>query len=140
MHWMPGVGRRVVSGIRVGLFFAVAFSAIATILFALSGGRALGNSFTVLGSVIAVYAFGGIVSGSIFGLLRPLARWAWGAAILGSIVAVPAYAGMLFATKGPGPWTSDDTSGALLLSILIGSTSGIILRHRLMLRGWRPQL
>jgi hypothetical protein len=129
----------VVDGVKLGLMFAAAFSVIASVVFILTGGSAFDRSVATLTRVIAAYVAGGIISGALFGILRPLARWAIGAAMLGIIVAVPAYAGMRFAINGFGLWTMEDTAAVLVLSSLIGGASGVMLRHRLIKRGlWMP--
>ena len=132
--------KNIVDGIKFGLMFAGAFSVIAIVLFVLSGGSALDRSLTTLARVIGAYAVGGVASGAVFGLLRPLARWAVGAAVLGIIVAVPTYAGMRFAVNGFTRWTAQDTSDVLVLSSLVGGLAGVMLRHRLIKRGlWTPK-
>jgi hypothetical protein len=133
------VGENITDGVKVGLMFSAAFSLIALVIFVLSGGAAFDRSSGILIRVIAAYVVGGIASGAVFGLLRPLARWAIGAAVLGVIVMAPAYAGMRFAVQGFAPWTMEDTSTVLTLAGIVGSMSGIVLRHRLIKRGlWTP--
>jgi hypothetical protein len=131
--------KNIVDGVKVGLMFAAALSLVATALFVVSNGAAIDRSFAMLTRVITAYVVGGVVSGAVFGLLRPLARWAIGAAVLGAIVVTPAYAGMRFAIHGFIPWTVQDTSEVLVLSSLIGGLSGVMLRHRLIKRQrWSP--
>jgi hypothetical protein len=130
----------IVDGIKIGLMFTVVFSVMAVVVFVISGGTVFDRSFSTLGLVIAAYLVGGIASGALFGLLRPLARWAVGAAILGVVAAMPAYAAMRFAVDGFTPWTADDTSTVLVLSSIIGGLGGLVLRHRLIKRGlWTPK-
>jgi hypothetical protein len=89
-HTEP-VRQRVRSGIRWGLYYAVACSAIGLVS-AIAAPEALRAKYHVTPlALVALYFLSGVVGGAVFGLLKPIATSLVGAIILGILVAGSAY-------------------------------------------------
>ena len=85
--------RNLTWGIRWGLAFGIAYSIWAGILYLVRGSRIfekIGLTFPV---VVAFYVAGGVFSGFLLGLLRPLLGRRIGAVLVGALIAVPVLAG-----------------------------------------------
>lgn len=134
-HQYGNVRAMITDGIKWGLAGGLGFSAIATGLFIITLGAALEHSAKLLGTVISVYLIAGPIAGTIVSLLRPLGRWAIGAAVIGACAAIPAYGGMMVAVEGPRHITWEDAQGFVILGGAIGAMAGVIVRHRLIKRG-----
>ena len=108
----------VVWGLYWGSCGAVLYSFVA-VLVHLAGwptGRAS------LLATIGAYFLGGAIGGVVLGMLRPITRFGWGAAVTGAIVAVPVWVGGLVAVEG---WTGIDQAD-LTMVVLISAISGPI--------------
>jgi hypothetical protein len=56
---------------------------------------------TTYSATVALYYAGGAVGGLVIGLLLPLRRWPWGAALLGMLGVLPLYFGVALTTSRP---------------------------------------
>lgn len=116
----------VVWGLYWGLCGAVFYSLVAVLIHIADGptGR------TSLGATIEGYFLGGVIGGMALGMLRPITRFGWGAALTGAVVAVPVWMGGLVAVEG---WTRIDQADlqmVVLVSAISGPICGLAARRR----------
>ena len=91
-----------------------------------------------MGTLLA-YAGGGVISGCILGLLRPLTRWRAGAALVGIAVALPAFFGIALAMSGlPQTWDDSIWASTVGCSVLLGGWFGADTWSRNRKRGQEP--
>ncbi len=112
----------IARGARIGFFFAIGFSVIALLIFAVEGPRPFQRNDTPLGLVISLYLIGFTVAGLIAGTFHRLAgRYPWIAYLVGITAATP----MTFATTAAVThnallWQTGDWVPASILSIVYG--------------------
>lgn len=111
-------------GLEWGLWYSVVYSGYAILLRITAGNEpfeAVGTSFP---KALSAYLVAGLVSGFVFGLVLPLARWWWGAMLAGSIAGFPAmYIVALTMDRtavGPDPFFIALWGGALTLGPVCG--------------------
>jgi hypothetical protein len=80
--------------------------------------------------VIQAYLVGGVVAGALIGLLRPLTRWGWGAALLGLIASIPIVGLIGLALHGPDPSSSEILAQAIT-AVLLGPSVAFMLWRQL---------
>lgn len=131
MSWLDALGSRILLGILVALFFATACSAYALISFMIRGNAAFRANGTTLGAAIAVYYGGFTLSGVLFGLLLPLARWRVGAALVGFVAMIPLYGLAMVALSGIPNWGPTETISTVLGALFVGAPVGLYLWSRL---------
>jgi hypothetical protein len=109
-------------GILGGLVVGLLFSLYAVVIYAISPGTfdRLGIS---LGATVSLYLLGGVVGGTICGLLLPLTKYRSGATVLGAITALPVY-------LGAGVLLGGSLSTGVLLAAIVGGAVGY--------RVWEP--
>lgn len=112
----------IARGVKVGLTFAVGFSLLSLVIFALSGGGASDRKGLTLGQVLTAYFAAGILSGAVGGmLLRVAARYPLLAYPVGVVAAFPgamaitAVISHQFNGWGEGEWFT-----AVLSSVIYG--------------------
>lgn len=110
-------------GVIAGIFIATLFSVWAVAVYLVSGGGAFERLGISFGATISIYFAGGIVGGLVVGLIWPLTRWWWGAAVVGVVGALPVYLMASVALDG-------DFLGGTILAIVVGGIVG--------LRSWSP--
>src|SRR5215831_10712291 len=116
---------RLYWGAKWGVRFGLTFVIYAAVIFMLRGSWAAEGHVPSFTGVATIYLCGGIVAGFIVGMLLPLTRRAVGAAAVGVIAAVPVYVFVRLVKEGFGNWATDDVVTTLLLSLLVGSPTGI---------------
>jgi hypothetical protein len=120
--------RNVVWGAKWGLAFGVAYAIIGSgfwIVASDSISRRYGTSFDQL---VAVYLLGGVLAGTVAGLLRPLLRSRPGAMVVGVLGAVP-IAWLIYHTVAGG-----DPQGriaSVIWAVVMGAGGGWVLWERL---------
>ena len=121
----------VLWGARLGLAVGAVFSAWALAVFVLSAGQAMRDNGTTLPAVLAAYLAGGPVAGGVMGALRPLARWAAGAAVVGFVTAIPVFVAIRLAVDGTKPAEAGELLGVIFFGI-VGGALGVVFwsRHR----------
>jgi hypothetical protein len=119
---------RIVAGVRLGAAFAAAFSAIAAIVFAVSGGRAVSRVEWGLFGVLAAYWSGGLLTGALGGALSPYARTNARAYLIGIICSSPTFAAIGIAS-GDSPFSRAGTVGIAVSSLTLGGICGVIVRE-----------
>lgn len=129
--WLSALKDRMLLGIVVGLFFATGCSAYALISFIIRGNAAFRANGTTLGAAIAVYYGGFILSGVLFGLLLPLARWRISAAFVGFVAMVPFYGAVMVALSGISNWGPVQTITTILGALFVGMPVGLYFWARL---------
>lgn len=112
----------IARGIRVGLAFAVAFSLLTLVIFALSGGGAFERQGFSLGEVLAVYFAAGVMSGAVGGsLLRIALRFPLLAYPVGIVAAIPgAMACTALVSHHLHGWGGDEWLTTALMSVIYG--------------------
>jgi len=115
-------GRKLRDDILFGVFWsmlvAVALSVCVLGVYVVSGGQAFSGERTPLRWVIATYLGGGLSSGVLIGILRPITEHAWGAALTGFVCAAPLFMGILY-LMGSFDWV-----GAIVCSAIVGPIVG----------------
>jgi hypothetical protein len=112
-------------GVRGGLFFGLAYSAIALVLYALRGRESFEANGVTLGSLVAAYVLGALAAGIVVGLLRPLLRWQLGAMAVGVAAAVPACVGIGLARFGAfSGWSGADMGTVVVMGVMFGMLFG----------------
>lgn len=118
-------------GITWGLRLALLFSAWVAVLMLLSGSfviRASDNRPANGLLVIALYFAGAVVSGTIVGLTRRLARWTIGAILVGFLAALPVMAGAIMMARGRISWDTENTVLTLAAAALLGPATAVAIR------------
>ena len=88
---MIALRHNLLTGLLAGLAMAVVCTAMVGVLIAAGATEAgLEEAYGLsIKELLALYAAGGIVGGLIWGILRPLNKWWWGAAINGYCAMLP---------------------------------------------------
>jgi hypothetical protein len=86
---MDSLGRRVSTGLRWGMRYAVVFSLMAVVATFVKGPAVLVPYRLTIGGIVALYLAMGLIGGVVFGVLMPLGRSLWGSVLLGLLVAIP---------------------------------------------------
>ena len=114
---------------RWGLAFAGVFCAWAVILLVLGGPSAFLKQGISFAQAVSGYVFGGVAAGIVVGLLRPLLKYGWSAALVGILAAVPVGIAFQVATRG-GRWASPNSLITVaIFSLTVGAIGGITLRE-----------
>ena len=106
------------------------YSAFAVALYAFRGSDPFTANGTTFGGTVVAYFVGGAGAGAVLGLLRPLARSRWGAAVVGFFCALPVWLGAAFAIDGVAALHAEDLLLTLLFSVLSGPICGVIAWER----------
>jgi hypothetical protein len=108
-------------GIAYGLGFASMFVLYVLGLFAIRGAQPFEHLGTTLTGCIVVYLVGGIMTGAVVGLLRPLLVTRRGAMVVGAVATVPTAAGAMLLVAGPiARWDKGEWVIPLVYSVLVG--------------------
>ena len=86
---MTQLSKNLRAGLNWGVYFAIVFSVIATILVILRGPQVLAEYNTTYIALIASYLLAGTSGGLVAGCFLPLGRTQGGAALVGFAAAVP---------------------------------------------------
>jgi hypothetical protein len=128
-HTLGNVRWGVTWGLRLALLFSawVAFLMLAnrSLILRVSGVHPV-NGLQVIG----IYVGGGIGGGIVVGLLRPLSRWALGAALLGLLAALPFAVGLAFLGSNFSRPDFDDVLPALITAAVLGPSTALWLWGR----------
>lgn len=116
--------RRMRFGVLLGLGTAAFLSVVAGLIF-LFGGPRPDDFDTAYWQLLVLYGSGGVIAGSIAGLLAPAARHWAGAMLVGCIAAVPLGTLAHITMYGMAQWTRDDVEVILVWSIAVGSLVGL---------------
>ena len=122
------LARRILWGVRSGVVFGLAFSALALVIRLLGGEGPFEVHHTSFAKMIASYLLGGISAGVIVGALRPLTKSKPGAAVVGFFAAIPIGMLVRLAMLGNEPWEPRDTIVTLLVCIALGAPVGVMYR------------
>jgi hypothetical protein len=120
---------RLAWGVRWGALFGAAFVMIAVAIYFLSGKSAFESHRTTLLRMVLTYFVGGVLAGTVVGLLKPLTNSKTGAAIVGFAAALPVATLIRFATDGFGLWQRSDTIEAIVMGLILGAPTGVIYRE-----------
>ena len=84
-----------------------------------------------LSQVVGIYLVSGVAVGVALGVLRPWTSTPIGAMVVGFVSAFPAAVAIYSSTHGnPMRWSDREWHNALLMSIMIGPTFGLMRWHR----------
>lgn len=121
LRWGMGWGMRLASGLSVIAVAVVAVHAVA------AGGE--GGRPPIIGLMIIVgwYAAGGLVTGSVVGLLRPLGRSQVGGAIVGFLAALPVSIATYVVLVGLSRFSWPVAIVGVLTALVIGGVAGLII-------------
>jgi hypothetical protein len=118
------VAENLLWGVCLGVLFGGALSCIGILIYLLRGSQAFASNGVTLLGAIAGYFGCGIVVGIVVGLLRPLTKRRWGAAVVGAIATIPAYKLMRLTMDGVVSWTTQDIQGAVFFALVLGAPLG----------------
>jgi len=108
-------------GIAYGLGFASMFVLYVLGLFAIRGAQPFEHLGTTLTECIVFYVAGGIMTGTMVGLLRPLLVTRRGAMVVGAVALVPMGFGAMLMVAGPiARWDKGEWVIPLVYSVLVG--------------------
>jgi hypothetical protein len=126
------------TGAVMGLLIATVYSLYALVLLAARGTAPFDANGVTPAGVIAAYYGGGLVAGSVVGILRPLLRWRLGATIVGIVAAFGVFAGIGIAKEGYlWHWTIRTWQTSVISSVILGGIcSNIIWRSSRSARNW----
>lgn len=113
-------------GVQYGMGFAILFSICAVIQRITVGPTAFDQYHATIVGVLGIYFGGGLVSGVLVGLLRPLAKYALGAALVGFIAAFPVILAIDKLMRGGEAWSYIDTVVVTVSSAGLGSLPALI--------------
>ena len=121
------VKRNMRWGAGAGFLLGCVYSVIALVIHATKGREPFEANDASLASVLFVYLGGGVVGGAIIGLLRPLAKWRFGAVIMGIAAMLPISLGVnLAVSPGISEWTIHNVNKTLLVAIILGGLGGYV--------------
>lgn len=83
------IGSNLRSGLQGGLYIAVVFMVLATVVVVVRGADLKGEYNMSYVGLLALYAFGGLAGGLIVGVLMPLCRWTLGVMFVGFLATLP---------------------------------------------------
>ena len=124
IHQVQAV-ERVKIGLFLGLCVGAAFASIVGVQIIFRGTDWLLERGLHPASVLVGYLLGGAVGGVIIGLLAPMGRTWYGAAVLGFVVAVPVFYVMAPVAEPPEGWAVGLTRTVLELSLFMGPVIGL---------------
>jgi hypothetical protein len=119
----------VLGSVAVALGVALLLALYVVALYLFRGAEPFAALGTTLTAVVLSYFVGAVLAGTVVGLLLPLVRWPWGAALVGFAAAMPVYAVMRVLDQGFVPWTTTDTTVSLVFALLLGAPVGVIYRR-----------
>jgi hypothetical protein len=109
---------QIILGIVLGIAAALLTSVVAIVQYVVTNGAAFAQHGTTLWGVLRLYIAAGLLGGLLFGLLLPVARWRWGAALLGAIAMMPLYLGAAVLLG------HEDLYSGLIAALLVGGIVG----------------
>lgn len=113
--------RDMVWGVLFGLAMAGYYSLIAIVIYTFAGSAPFEANNASLGEALAAYWVGGLLGGVIFGLIKPLARNAFGAVVVGIVVATPASVAVVLAVDGKDViWEA-----VVIMAVIFGTAGGL---------------
>ena len=124
--FMRRIRSNLLMGMGLGFFVATGFTVWITFIRLSAGPGPFESLDTTYGTTVALYYGGGFVGGILIGLLWPLRRWPWGAALLGMVGVFPLYFGVELAQSGvTGAFTRYNVASSALLAFLVGGAVGL---------------
>ena len=120
--------RRLLWGARWGLAFGLAFCGLAIVAFLIGGRATFDAQLTTFEYVLALYLAGGLISGGIVGMLRPLTERPAGAGAVGFLCGLVFGVLLRLAREGLQEWTGRDTFLVLAVAIALGIPVGLVYR------------
>ena len=124
------ISDNVAWGVRWGLYYAAAFTAIASVISVLRllvGSEPLSQKAVSFVATIAIYWLGGVAGGAIMGLLRGLLTGCIGAAFVGVVASVPAAFALRIALYGLHDWTQRHIVTTVGIACIWGTTMSLAL-------------
>ncbi len=124
--FMRRVRSNLLMGMGLGFFVATGFTVWITFIRLSAGPGPFESLDTTYGATVALYYGGGFVGGVLIGLLLPLRRWPWGAALLGIVGVFPLYFGVELAKSGvTDAFTRDNVATSTFLAFVVGGAAGL---------------
>lgn len=115
-------------GIRWGVLFSLGFIAYIALLFLARGQAPFAEYGMTFGRLVTLYLGAGMASGAVVGVLRPLGRWFWGAAVIGFFAGVVVASCLMFLENGVFAWGAEDVVKVTVLGLVWGPAGGLMLR------------
>ena len=107
-------------GSKLGLIIGGTYTALAVVVFAVSGSRRFDKLDVSLGWVCLVYLAGGFAGGFVLGVFRSALRERNSAFVVSVIAAIPVSIGLTFLLTGHfSNWTMEEWTTSAFLSLLI---------------------
>lgn len=120
--------RRLIANTLWGILWGIAVAGLYSLyvgaIYLLQGPAPFESHGTSILSIVAAYFGGGVVSGAIVGLLRPLSRWQLGAGMLGMIAAVPVFLAFDIAQHGFAALQQVDVFAMTGFALALGGGAG----------------
>lgn len=124
-----GLVRRTVRyskwGIGIGGFLCI----LPLLSYLLFGSKAFDELNTSLPKVLLLYIVGGCVAGILVGVVMPIIRSDFMAAVVGSVVGILATGAMQIMETGITTWTFDSIATVVVLGIGLGGALGVAYRR-----------
>jgi magnesium-transporting ATPase (P-type) len=124
--FLRGVRNNVLKGVGLGLVVATGFTVWITFLRLTAGTAPFERLDTTYAATVELYYAGGLVGGTMVGLLLPLRRSPWGSALLGMLGVFPLYFGVaLTNSKRSQAFTLENVGQSAVLAFLVGGAVGV---------------
>lgn len=112
-------------GLSLGLIFTAIFCAYVCVLSIARRSTRFDAYGTTLWGIMAVYLTGGVLGGTLLGVLRPFTKRRMGAIFAGVAVLIPLFTAIWATVAGPSAaWRSDALEGILFCSASLGAFLG----------------
>jgi hypothetical protein len=124
-HLLRSLLNNVTWGIRWGLRLGCVFSLLALGARVVAGSSGFDKVHTTVWAFVALYLVGGIVSGTIVGLLRPILRWRVGGLVTGIVATFPIALALRTMADGFAPWDHFATELVVSFTLIVGGGCGL---------------
>jgi hypothetical protein len=126
----PGYAWKVGAAVFSGLLFGIMLGVVSLLIRLVVGQEAFENSAGPIGSLLAAYILGGMVSGFVGGILFPFAGGQFGAILVGMASLVPIT--VIFGMRVFGPlasWDALEIGLSAAWTIILGTVGGLRVRR-----------
>ena len=116
-----------VVGAFFGLVLGLMYSALALVIYLTRGSEPFEANEITLFSTVMIYLLGGLLGGSLMGLLSPLSRTRPGSIAVGMLAFLPVTLGFAFISEGaPSRWDNAVVFASMMTAVLLGGWTGYL--------------